>query len=297
MTKAEFLKDLDRRLQILKEQEREDILGEYAQHIELKMENGLSEEEAIRDFGDLEELADEILDAYNVDPLYGKKEKAVSRFKMEELGGKASRIGRRIGDEWKAALQSGWRLICRGAAGLKHGLLVFVHWLPFGDRVVTEDGVVVKERTPFLETFRRKRSERKTVIRERSDTTMWNKVSLGVQILGRGLGRLIRLCFRLGVVLLVVAPAAFGDCLALVGLGMLVVMVVLGYPLIGITVMTLGALACGVSFVLLIWNLMYGKKKPAAEMVMKPVTDRITDRITDTIREEEDVQVWESEEL
>ena len=68
MTKEEFLKDLEKRLQVLSEQERKDILEEYAQHIDLKVANGQKEEEAIRDFGDMEELISDILDAYHVAP-------------------------------------------------------------------------------------------------------------------------------------------------------------------------------------------------------------------------------------
>lgn len=74
MTKTEFLEYLEKRLHVLKDKEREDILSEYAQHIELKMQSGLSEEDAIHDFGGLEELAAEILDAYNVNPDYDKRQ-------------------------------------------------------------------------------------------------------------------------------------------------------------------------------------------------------------------------------
>lgn len=285
MTKEEFLKHLDKRLQILKQQEREDILGEYAQHIELKMGNGLSEEEAIRDFGDLEELAEEILDAYNVNPLYGKEEKRPSLVNMEELGDKAGATGRKAASGLKAAGRGVWHLLglvwdavksfaltlwhllSRMGAGLKHGCLVMVHWLPFGDRVMTEDGEVVKDRKPFLETFREKRANRETEIRERSDLNMWSKIRNGGRAIGGWLVKLVYFCFRLCVLLFVLAPAAFGSCLALVGLGVLVVMVLQGYPLVGVTIMTFGALACGVAFVWLIWSLVFGKKKEEVEKV------------------------------
>ncbi len=65
--KEKFLNDLREYLGILEEQEQEDILAEYAQHIDMKMQKGLSEEEAIRDFGSVQELAAEILAAYHVD--------------------------------------------------------------------------------------------------------------------------------------------------------------------------------------------------------------------------------------
>ena len=70
MSREEFLQSLEARLQVLNEKERDDILSEYRQHISLRMESGLSEEEAIRDFGDFEELVSEILDAYNVSNEY-----------------------------------------------------------------------------------------------------------------------------------------------------------------------------------------------------------------------------------
>ena len=68
MNKETFLQELRSHLQILEEREQQDILDEYAQHIDMKMQKGLSEEEAIRDFGSVRELAAEILEAYHVNP-------------------------------------------------------------------------------------------------------------------------------------------------------------------------------------------------------------------------------------
>lgn len=70
MNKSEFLNDLKKYLTILEDREQEDILEEYAQHIDMKLSTGLSEEEAIRDFGSVEELAAQILEAYHVKPEY-----------------------------------------------------------------------------------------------------------------------------------------------------------------------------------------------------------------------------------
>lgn len=98
MIKAEFLEYLGKKLQILNRQERDDILNEYAQHIELKMKSGLSEEEAIHDFGNLEELAAEILDAYNVNPDYDKKALRLNGSKIgEKIGRNMTGAGHRIG--------------------------------------------------------------------------------------------------------------------------------------------------------------------------------------------------------
>lgn len=70
MNKREFLLYLEKRLSILKEKERQDIISEYSQHIDMKIKSGLTESEAIKDFGDPKEFVDEILEAYNVDPEY-----------------------------------------------------------------------------------------------------------------------------------------------------------------------------------------------------------------------------------
>lgn len=70
MTKTEFLTFLEQRLMVLNDDERADLLSEYKQHIEMKVESGLSEEDAIADFGDPEELVKELLDAYHLNTNY-----------------------------------------------------------------------------------------------------------------------------------------------------------------------------------------------------------------------------------
>ncbi len=70
MTKTEFLNLLEQRLMVLNESERADVLSEYEEHIEMKIESGLSEEEAIAGFGDPEELIKELLDAYHLNTEY-----------------------------------------------------------------------------------------------------------------------------------------------------------------------------------------------------------------------------------
>ncbi|MGI5824072.1 MAG: HAAS signaling domain-containing protein [Bacillota bacterium] len=74
MTKQEFFDYLNKRLEILDKKEREDILAEFDQHINNKIENGCTEAEAIADFGDPEEFVEEILEAYKVNPEYNQPE-------------------------------------------------------------------------------------------------------------------------------------------------------------------------------------------------------------------------------
>lgn len=83
MDKNTFMRELERSLSVLQESELRDILSEYEQHIDMKVKSGLSEEEAIADFGSIPELTAEILEAYHVRADFGP--------------------GQRDGDSWRAA--------------------------------------------------------------------------------------------------------------------------------------------------------------------------------------------------
>lgn len=75
-----FLRKLKDRLMILSDEEREDIINEYKANIEEKIKNGKTESEAVEDFGDIDDLADEILSAYKINPKYNKKEEGPQNF-------------------------------------------------------------------------------------------------------------------------------------------------------------------------------------------------------------------------
>ena len=67
MTRYEFISALKDKLYLLNENECRDIIEEYMAHIDMKMAEGKSEAEAIKDFGDIGDLASEILAAYHID--------------------------------------------------------------------------------------------------------------------------------------------------------------------------------------------------------------------------------------
>lgn len=83
MTKKGFLEKLKKRLSILTEEEREDILNEYKVIIDDKIKHGQTEAEAIADFGDFDEFVDEILSAYKIDPKATKKENESTKTKAK----------------------------------------------------------------------------------------------------------------------------------------------------------------------------------------------------------------------
>lgn len=96
MDKKTFIRDLGRSLSVLQEDELRDIIGEYEQHIDMKVKSGLTEEEAIADFGSLTELSSEILEAYHVRADYAAAEgEKGKRFSFAE-GEKAGKAGKEI---------------------------------------------------------------------------------------------------------------------------------------------------------------------------------------------------------
>lgn len=85
MNKKKFLKLLEEKLQILSVEERNDILNEYKDTIEEKVRHGSSEEEAVADFGSIEELSREILKAYKINPDYSKTKEESSKEKIQDI--------------------------------------------------------------------------------------------------------------------------------------------------------------------------------------------------------------------
>ncbi|MEG3036484.1 MAG: DUF1700 domain-containing protein [Bacilli bacterium] len=75
MNKKQFIKELEYKLSILDEQELKDTINEYKDIIELKVKSGITEEEAVLEFGAIDELATEILKAYKINPTKVNEEK------------------------------------------------------------------------------------------------------------------------------------------------------------------------------------------------------------------------------
>jgi uncharacterized membrane protein len=85
MTKRKFLEELEKRLNVLDESEKQDILNEYKDMIAEKIKHGKTEKEAIADFGSIEELSKEILSAYKINPNYNKSNEKTSGEKAKEM--------------------------------------------------------------------------------------------------------------------------------------------------------------------------------------------------------------------
>lgn len=88
MTKNEFLNQLRKKLDILSKDELEELIAEYSEHIDHKMSEGKSEEEAVKDFGDIGELTVSILQAYKLNANFTNKPKFAELLQKSEASGR-----------------------------------------------------------------------------------------------------------------------------------------------------------------------------------------------------------------
>ena len=270
--KAWFLKELQSRIAVLEDAEQQDILAEYAQHIDLRVAGGLTEEEAIQDFGDLDQLAAEILEAYHVKPAFRspmagvkvvsvpdprpvlKRGCAGAAALVRRLGGALGRLLRRIG-LGAAALVRTCRLGLKGLFSRKDSAA------PEAGSSAAEETLVSPERTASI---RQPAEKRHVPLRQA----------------GRGLVRFFRALGRLLwnlVLLLCAVPFAGVGLFCLVGLGLIVVLLFQGYPLAGAAIFCLGGAAFCTGVLGLGSTLISRHPRPAAEPSVSAPTEETGD--------------------
>lgn len=243
MNKQEFLNELQSRIRILEEAEQQDILAEYAQHIDLRTAGGLSEEEAIRDFGNPEELAAEILEAYHVDPA------RVETPPSQPLAGVSSGLKRTAGR-------------CRRCLGRVGGGLrslasrVAAWWGSLGQRL---RGL---RRSPAP----RPAADTADAEKAPSPVSRFRRIRTGAALGLRGLGRLIKALVRLAwnlLLLLIALPFVVTAVLAILSIGVLAVLLIQGYPLVGPLLCCLGLALCCIALVGLGTTLIWKRRNAA----------------------------------
>lgn len=269
MTKGEFLNDLEKRLQVLSEQERTDILEEYAQHIELKMANGQMEQEAIGDFGDMEELVSEILDAYHVNPDYGKKENQMPE-KVQHAAKEAGSHVKTWLQKAGAACRNLWNALCRSVRKLRQrtGQLLgnlFQRFCQRTDEISGTDGTGDADRGSGFSAWRNKMAVKRRKRASKEDSKMKEMLYEGGCRFWQGVRKLLFLCWTL-MVIICLSPVAVTGFFALMMLGLLLVGVFLGYPLAGTALLTLGTMTGCFALVWFLWILLFrrGVQKKAA---------------------------------
>lgn len=299
MNKEIFLSQLREYLKILEDREQEDILAEYAQHIDMKMQKGLSEEEAIRDFGPMEELAAEILEAYHVKPDFGTQKKPALLPKVKEGiadGGKFfMRSGRFMKEKFFKMIRAAGRIL--GFFGRK--AIAFAGWIgrPFRKK---KDLLENHENMRYLpadaggaelaegmetawelqagalpgaeesgSTVRTAGQKRKTT--EKGTKSMTGYAGGFFRAAGHGIVTL----WRLFVKFCIGCMKLFWNCgclffslftgimtmLAVFGLGTSVIFLYQGYPFNGIVITMIGAILCGGALTCMVFSMIIRKQK------------------------------------
>ena len=272
MNKEKFLSELREYLSILENQEQEDILAEYAQHIDMKIQKGLSEEEAIRDFGAVEELAAEILEAYHVNPEFRKKGISLRMPRLRAGTGrtfqglKAGIVGasaseddnttgslnpetdttnggesawRRVGRRMKEAVACAVRGIRNGFRWLGRKCRAFAGWCsrPF-----------TRRKAEAGEALQRSLGERKgTEEMEGHIGNFFRAVGRGMVMAWRWFVGFCIFCLKFMWNAAWLMFGVFCACMAMIvlmGVGAIPVLLAQGYPFVGIFLICLGGLLC-----------------------------------------------------
>lgn len=339
MNKAEFISELGERLAVLTEDEQRDILDEYEQHIDIKVMRGMSEEAAIADFGRIEELAADILEAYHVRADYAFVERkgrgsfggifpkrtasGNDSIRSEDPGSDAEDAEERASGimGW---LNRGYEAVWRGMKRIGHGSLHFCRKLgrsicsgvektgklfrsaaaelaafcrrPFQKKEAEE--AIPEAATEGLEETNRKsdgkRTERKRRMKEKSGFGIGSMIAGFFCACMNAVVWCIRWMWNLfciGAGLLF----GFGSCIVIFSMGALVVLLVLGYPLTGITIAWLGLCLCMVSVTAGCFSLVVsGKKKrkrPAGKNAAEAASETEDADIAGNIENEEEEMI------
>lgn len=240
MNKNEFLNELRNSIQILEDSEQADIINEYSQHIDMKVKEGMSEADAIADFGPIDLLVEEVLGAYHV--------KAPDKTPAQETNSLIDG-----GKQMAAAAADATKKSCSKMKG-----------------AVT--GVVDKAKHKAAET--RNRHSKKALVESAPCEGSNSRSRPGAAVLSgvaRGTSNLwasciqaaktcIRWCWNAFVACAAFATLAGAVC-ALFCFGFSIVLMLQGYPLIGITLSLFGGTATLTFATLLLMRLVVLKKE------------------------------------
>ena len=242
MTKQEFLDELKRSISVLQDEEQVDIISEYEQHIDMKMKSGLTEEEAIADFGGIQKLTVEILEAYHVKTDFVTNQHHqtdASKQLLQETGKNVSKVKEKV-----------FQVLKRTGGGIKHFFMGCFSqlkrpWLWLGACIQKK-----KEQKELTNQNSKEVEDRKSS----SETTVLSHIKSGIRAISRGIQKFVLWCMavliwciRLGWNLWwigVGALAAFFGLITLFGTGALVIIVTQGYPLVGVTIGCVGITCC-----------------------------------------------------
>lgn len=240
MNKSEFLSELEKRIRVLDKSEIKDILAEYSQHIDMEISNGQSEEDAIKSFGSIEELTSEILVAYHVNPEYEYDAEISEIIDSDNIENKSKE--KKAFSEAKEGIKK-WQKKLHDKRLAKKA-------------IKAEQKALKKEKSKdeFGEFIEKGKNNGKAVGRS---------VGNGVKALT---SKIWTLCKWIFVILCIIPDAALA-VISIFGIGILVVLMFQGYPVIGVLIALIGMAIASVAFGGLLISIVVKKKVVTVESV------------------------------
>ena len=301
MTKKEFLEKLDKELSILNDKERKDIIEEYKDTIEEKIKHGQNEEEAVKDFGDIEDLVSDILDAYKINPEYKdtnfdkftQKGEALIKKGAGRLANMTREFANTIKDnDTEKNLNLAFEIIIKIFCTL---IILAVLTIPF--RIFKNLGYSFAETffSPFSGLIKIillllfialyfgialliivalfKQYFKKDTIEEinpkentqlKKENKKQDKEEKQVKIIkknGPTIGSVILLIVKIWTVIIILLPLFFLDFMAVLGLFISIFYWIKGINLLGLTLLLLGVSILCIWFTIIIYNITFSKGK------------------------------------
>ena len=291
MNKEEFITHLKKSISILDDSEQQYFVEEYTQHIDMKMSQGMSEEEAVKEMGPVEELSKEILESYHVkiNALEDQKAKSVD---YKKFFGKIKSQADKIYGKMAAGCK-------KTASGIKKLLTALKDLCrkPFKrnqNENVTEEiseSAGISENTGALANAGVS-SREGTAFAERKQGGFFRGIGRMIKGFFRGIKELVKGCFRgmtwlagrcfyIALWCMLIMWNAFCIGVGIIGIfftavfvflmGLFLVMLTQGYPTAGFTLCALGASVSAGSlvvgcFILTRWKITKDEKPEGGEV-------------------------------
>ena len=253
MNKQTFLNELRKQLHVLEEAEVNDIIDEYSQHIDIKIEKGQTEEEAIKDFGSIKELADQILLAYHVrtdrqgrfsDMLHNAAEAAGQEGKKaaESVSGYAKNVSERM-PGFFSRIKDKLRNMCSAISGFLRR--------QYERAAIFLNGI--KEKSGI------KRADSAADIEERNSSGLFSRFTgflrKTISFIAAAFIFMCILCWNL-FVLFIAVIGIIVLLMSIFALGVALVFLLSGYPFTGIVLLLTGVTLCTGAAVVFILSLL-----------------------------------------
>ena len=253
MDKKTFLEELRKSLRVLKDEEVQDIISEYEQHIDLKVEKGLTVKQAIDDFGNVKILAAEILEGYHVKTEFDfMQENTVPKPNLVSNGQEIAKTSVKTLFAWINMI---WRGIFNSFRWCGKVMMSPLIWLK------SKMSCKEREHDDVIDPFKQYSHLKNWLVQK-----MKGFGSMIFRLLGQLVNMslwCVRICWNCFVTGAALSIGVFG-LVCLFAVGVFAVLLFQGFPVIGVTIGCLGLVVCMFAVTVFVWTLIW--KSPKGEI-------------------------------